>query len=148
MSNPKLGTAAKDCKAYRKYLKEKGIPQYLASKGFLITREMIDRLLAQNNGNIDGIRIYVGLDESTPAGVIKPYAVGCVKNGEQYNDYKVPARNPQAAVDPSMAATTTPLSEATDTTLTATSVSTEPVVEEPRPCPSYCSQENELNTDE
>jgi hypothetical protein len=147
MANQKLDTAAKNCKAYRKYLKDNNIPQHLASKGFLITSEMISRLMAQNGGAIDGIRIYVGLDESTAAKEIKPYAVACVKNGEQYNDYQVPQRGQQAPLDASIAATTT-TSDATGTTPTSTSISTEPVVEEPRPCPSYCSQDNELNTDQ
>ena len=147
MSNQKLDTAAKNCKAYRKYLKDRGIPTHLATKGFLITREMIENLLAQNGGAIDGIRIYVGLDESTEAKEIKPYAVGCIKEGTQYNDYKVPRRAQQAPLDASVAATTT-LSDAANATPTSTSISTEPVVEEPRPCPSYCSQDNELNTDQ
>ena len=145
MSNPKLGKAIKDCKAYRKYLKAQGIPQHLAAKGFLVTREMIENLLDQNGAKMDGIRIYVGLDESTPEKAIKPYAVGCVKNGMSYNDYKVPKGHQSAGVD----ATTTSMSDATDTTLTATSVSTEteePVVEDPRPCPSECGEENDLNT--
>lgn len=145
MSNQKLDTAAKDCKAYRQYLKDKGIPTHLATKGFLITSDMIKRLMDQNGGAIDGIRIYVGLDESTGAKEIKPYAVACVLEGDKYNDYKVPRRSAQA-IDPSLAATTTGTDASA--TLTATSISTEPVVEEPRPCPSYCSQENELNTDE
>lgn len=152
MSNRKLDTAAKNCQAYRKYLKERGIPPHLATKGFLITDEMIQNLMAQNGGKINGIRIYVGLDESTEAKEIKPYAVACVKNGDtyhDYNDFNVPRRKPQA-IDPSLASTTTSSDAAS--TLTATSISTEtttdPVVEEPRPCPSYCSQENELNTDQ
>lgn len=153
MLNNKLDQASKDCKAYRKYLKEKDIPQHLATKAYLITREMIDSLMAQNGGNIDGIRIYVGLDESTPEKAIKPYAVACVKNGEKYNDWNVPAA--QQAVDASLAATTTSL-DAAGTPTTATALTTDPtadttttdpvLVEEPRPCPSYCSDTNTLNS--
>lgn len=149
MPNPKLDKAIKDCKAYRKYLKNQGIPQHLASKGFLVTREMIERLMAQNGGNIDGIRIYVGLevDDSNNPKAIKPYAVGCVKNGMQYNDYKVPKSHQGTAADTSMAATTTSMGDATNTTLTSLSTATEePVVEDPRPCPSECGEENDLNT--
>lgn len=147
MANERLATASKHCKAYRKYLKDKGIPQHLATKGFLLTREMIDHLMTQNGRPLDGIRIYVGLDEAGEM-TIKPYAVACVKDGDKYNDYKVPAAAQQGVMDASMAATTT--SSDTATTPTATSLSTEDddtVLEEPRPCPSYCGDDNELNTD-
>lgn len=145
MANERLATASKHCKAYRKYLKDKGIPQHLATKGFLLTREMIDHLMTQNGRALDGIRIYVGLDEAGEM-TIKPYAVACVKDGEKYNDYKVPAAQP-GVMDASRAATTT--SSDTASTPTATSLSTEEdtVLEEPRPCPSYCGDDNELNTD-
>jgi hypothetical protein len=151
MPNPKLDKAIKDCKAYRKYLKEKGIPQHLATKGFLVTSEMITNLMKQNGGNIDGIRIYVGLDDSTSNKEIIPYAVACVKNeaSGKYDDYKVPKGQQQAAVDAPMAATTTSMGDATNTTLTSTSISTEgeePVVENPRPCPSECGEANDLNS--
>lgn len=145
MPNERLAQAIKDCKAYRKYLKDRGIPQHLATKGFLITKEMIQSLMAQNGGDIDGIRIYVGLDEAGDK-TIKPYAVGCVKNGEKYNDWKVP-RSQATAVDPSLSATTTSMGDATGTTLTSLSTATDPVVEEPRPCPHECGDTNDLNTD-
>lgn len=147
MPNPSLDQAAKNCKAYRKYLKSKNIPDHLATKGFLVTRDMIDHLFAQSP-EIAGIRIYVGLDETVPNMQIRPYAVACVKNGEKYNDWKVPAA--QQPLDTSMAAATT-VSEASNTTLTTTPIAAEittdlVVVEEPRPCPSECSDPNQLNT--
>lgn len=148
MANQKLATASKQCRAYRKYLKEKGVPPHLATKGFLLTRPMIERLLTQNGKALDGIRVYVGLDD-TGEMTIKPYAVGCVQQGDRYNDYKVPRTAQSAAVDPSVAATTTG-TDAGTATLTATSLTPEDdetVLEEPRPCPSYCGDDNDLNTD-
>lgn len=144
MPNPSLDQAAKNCKAYRKYLKAKNIPDHLATKGFLVTKDMIDRLFAQSP-DIAGIRIYVGLDETVANMQIKPYAVACVKNGEKYNDWNVP---PAQQTQEASAATTTTLSDATNTTLTSTTVSTDTttLVEEPRPCPSECSDPNQLNT--
>ena len=148
MANQNLATASKNCKAYRKYLKDKGIPAHLATKGFLLTREMIERLMTQHGRELDGIRVYVGLDEAGDM-TIKPYAVACVKEGDRYNDYKVPRTAQQGVMDASLAATTTAADSATATP-TATSLTPEDdetVLEEPRPCPSYCGDDNELNTD-
>jgi hypothetical protein len=144
MPNGKMNDAIKACKAYRRYLKEKGIPKHLATKGFLLTKEMITNLLNQDD-SIAGIRIYVGLDE-TGDKTIKPYAVACVKAGTQYNDWKVPKGQQQPAPEMSLSGDTT-LDSSTSTTLTSLSTTTEPEVEEPRPCPAYCSEDNDLNTD-
>lgn len=148
MANDKLATASKNCKAYRKYLKDKGIPTHLATKGFLLTREQIEHLMTQNGRDLDGIRVYVGLDEAGDM-TIKPYAVGCVKQGDRYNDYKVPRTAQQGVMDASLAATTTATDSAASTP-TATSLAPEDdetVLEEPRPCPSYCGDDNDLNSD-
>lgn len=148
MPNDKLDKAVKECKAYRKYLKDQKIPAHLATKGFLLTKEMIDNLMKQSGATIEGIRIYVGLDE-TGEKTIRPYAVGCVKNGEKYNDYKIPNSAGQA-VDPSMAATTTATGGAntTPTSLSTSEITGEPVLEEPRPCPHECGDNNDLNSGE
>ena len=146
MPNQKLTDAIKYCRNFRSYLKKNSTAKELSSKGFLLTRDQIDNILKQGD-DIKGIRIYVGLDDSNN---IKPYAVGCVKNGEKYNDYKIkrsgagiPDGAPQAAI--------TSMTDGTNTTLTGSSTGMEddgPVVEEPRPCPSECSDDNDLNTGE
>lgn len=147
MPNQKLTDAIKNCRSFRSFLKKNNAAKELSSKGFLITREMIDNIMKQSN-DIAGIRIYVGLDD---ANNVKPYAVGCVKNGTKYNDYKIkrsggagiPGAAPQAAI--------TSMTDGTNTTLTGSSTGMEddgPVVEEPRPCPSECSDDNDLNTGE
>jgi hypothetical protein len=146
MPNPKLDAAIKNCRNFRSYVKKNNAAKELSTKGFLLTREMIDNIMKQS-GDIAGIRIYVGLDET---GAVKPCAVGCVKNGEKYNDYKIkrsgvgiPSGAPQAAI--------TSMGDGTNTTLTGSSTGMEddgPVVEEPRPCPSECSDDNDLNTGE
>src|SRR5215203_4825598 len=112
MPNQKLTDAVKNCRAFRSYLKKNNSARELSTKGFLLTSDMIDRIMKQS-GDIAGIRIYVGLDDNND---VKPYAVGCVKNGEKYNDYKIkrsgagtPSGAPQAAI--------TSISDGTNTTL-------------------------------
>ena len=143
MPNPRLDKAINDCKEYRRFTKQNDIPKGLAKKGFLLTKDMITRLMSQNGGNIDGIRIYLGMEmQGNQPTALNSFAVACVKNGENYNDYKMPKGHQQAGVD----ATTASMGDATNTTLTATSLSEEPVVEDPRPCPSECGEANDLNT--
>lgn len=75
-----LSAVADATKAFRDLFSSK------YAKGFLFDIATIDNLRKQNNGNIDGIRVYMGLDSST--GVVTPMAVAvAVVNG---NDFDIP----------------------------------------------------------
>ena len=140
MPQGNLGKAITDCKAYRKLLRDSGLPQKYQLKGYMIDKETIMRILGQNNNGIDGIRIYVGLDE---AGDVKPYAVGCVKEGDKYNDWRVPKGGSGSGGGTSATSTG---GGGGETTMTGLSVSGDIEVGEPRPCPNECGVDNDLNT--
>ena len=103
------------CNATRAFRNAFG-PRY--AKGFLIDVDTINQLLKQNGGNISGIRVYLGLDNST-----NPIAsaVATVKLPPyDYADFSVP--------DLQTSPCTSLLGEA-------------------RPCPYQCSPDNALNKD-
>ena len=85
-----LSAVADATKAFRDLFSSK------YANGFLFDIGTIDQLRGQNGGNIDGIRVYMGLDSST--GVITPMAVAvAVVNAD---DFDIPPikTSPTAAI--------------------------------------------------
>lgn len=113
------------CKNYRDYLKS--LPNVDPDKkttAYLLTREDLDALFAQNDGNIDAVRVYVGQESVGSGYVVRLFAVACQKGDAAYDDWNVPSRDDlEKNVAPS-------------STLGRT-----------RPCPSECNTlTNDLNT--
>ncbi|MEX6688770.1 hypothetical protein QTN47_14780 [Danxiaibacter flavus] len=82
--------ARKKIGVFKKYMKNapKSVSQ---KKGYLITREEIEKILKQKQGKLDGIRIYFGGEIVEDFMVPTLVVVGCEKdeNGK-YNDFQVP----------------------------------------------------------
>ena len=88
-------------------------------KGYFMSRGNIEDLIAQDGLALQGIKIYIGLDEN---GVFRTIIVA-VKGNESI-DYKVPE---------------------TRADLNSTSFGNLPVIGEVRPCPEWCGKKNVLN---
>jgi len=117
----------KKIKAFKAYMKgaPKSVPQ---KKGYLITREDIEKLLDQKDGKLDGIRIYFGAEMVEDFMVPTLVVVGCEKDEENnYHDYEVPEKNLR----------TLPVNRAVASTRTAIDL---------KPCPNFCSKSNILNS--
>ena len=112
--------AIEQCANYRKYLDGLSIDPELKTKAYLIDKDGIQQLLAQNNGRLDGIRVYIGHEIINDQPVVRLYMVGCTKDGDQYNDWAIP--NEKELLD-------------TQTQMGST-----------RPCPTQCSLANSLNS--
>lgn len=79
MAIPNLPTAAQFALNFRTTY-----PQ--CAKGYLISKQDILDLLAQNNGNTSGIRVYCGFDTGTSAFV----GVAVATMGTKNDDYNIP----------------------------------------------------------
>ena len=112
--------AIEQCANYRKYLDGLSIDDNSKTKAYLIDKDSIQRLLAQNNGRLDAIRVYIGHEIIDGQPVVRLYMVGCTKDGEQFNDWAIP--NEKELLD-------------TQTQMGTT-----------RPCPTQCSLANSLNS--
>ena len=88
-------------------------------KGYVMSRGNLEDLLYQDGLALQGVKIYLGLDEK---GVFRLIIIGV--QGKNGNDYKVPANG-------------TVLASTTDDEL--------PSIGEPRPCPEWCGPPNVLN---
>lgn len=96
-----------------------------ASPCFLIKREEIYRLLQQsdNESELDGIRIYLGIEMIDGKPVPSVHALACHKTGNnEFNDYKIPQTE----------------AELENCTL--------PYIVQGLPCPQFCSKPNALNS--
>ncbi len=121
----------KQIKTLREYLKQ--IPQQeKIPHACLITKEEIDRLLSQKGDgtSLDGLRIYIGAEKK--GDLILPViaaVVACEKESDdKYHDYNVPEKNLKTL------------------TLKGTENGKLLAVGETRPCPTWCSQPNLLNS--
>lgn len=85
-------------------------------KGFLIDSDTIAELLNQNDGNTNGIRVYLGVDDTGHAAQLKALAVATA--GEEFDDFDIPE----------------------------TGSKTTAIIAEPRPCPEHCGKMNVLNS--
>ena len=120
---PDWAEAFDHCKNYRDYMASLSIDDALKVNSYLLKREDIDLLLAQGEGNLDGIRIYIGRENfKDQEFAIRLFAVACAKTpGQLYEDWQVPKRTEIA------------------TALTK--------IGELRPCPDECSGSNGLSKD-
>lgn len=110
MANPTLEFAAQCALNFRGSLSN-------YAKGFFIEKKVIEDLLAQNGGDITGIRIYMGLDNTTQP--VKLVAAAVATTGVNDDDFDIP-ENP---TDPTNA-----------------------IIAETRPCPIHCAKSNALNS--
>lgn len=85
-------------------------------KGFLIESDTIAELMSQNNGNINGIRVYLGIDISEQPARLKALAVAT--EGDEFNDFGIPESGAETTA----------------------------IIAEPRPCPEHCGKMNVLNS--
>lgn len=120
--SPRWDAAIEHCANYRKYLSGLSIPEESKTKAYLIDKDAIQRLLSQNEGKLDAIRVYIGQENIDGQGVIRLYMVGCTRDGDQFNDWNIPK-----TMELSSSATTTELGDT-------------------RPCPTQCSTANSLNS--
>jgi len=123
--------AAKKIKAFKTYMKgaPKSVPE---KKGYLLTREMIEELLEQNECKLDGIRLYFGADMIEDFMVPTLVIVGCEKDGDgKYNDFGVPEKN---------------LKTLAVNTFAAVAANGSSKVGKGLPCPTECSKPNMLNS--
>jgi hypothetical protein len=112
--------AIEQCANYRKYLDGLSIDPELKTKAYLIDKDGIQQLLAQNNGRLDGIRVYIGHEIINDQPVVRLYMVGCTKDGDQYNDWAIPGEKELLDTQTQMGST--------------------------RPCPTQCSLANSMNS--
>jgi hypothetical protein len=87
---PDLSSVADLTKAYRDKFGS------TFAKGFLFDIETIDNLRAQNGGDISGIRVYMGLDNST--GVEIPVAVAVAVVDDDDHDIPLLKTEPTSAI--------------------------------------------------
>lgn len=118
--SPRWDAAIEHCANYRKYLDGLTIKDELKTKAYLIDKDSIQRLLSQNEGKLDAIRVYIGQEMIEGQGVIRLYMVGCTRDGDQFNDWNIP-KSMESSI------TTTELGDT-------------------RPCPTQCSTANSLNS--
>ncbi|HSB91548.1 MAG TPA: hypothetical protein VLC28_00460 [Flavitalea sp.] len=112
--------AIEHCANYRKYLDGLSIDANSKTKAYLIDKDSIQRLLAQNSGRLDAIRVYIGHELVNGEAVVRLYMVGCTKDGEQFNDWQIPGEKELLTTQTEMGTT--------------------------RPCPVQCSTANSLNS--
>jgi hypothetical protein len=112
--------AIEHCANYRKYLEGISIDPELKTKAYLIDKDSIQRLLAQNNGRLDAIRVYIGHEIIKEQPVVRLYVVGCTRDGEQFNDWQIPSGKELLESQTELGNT--------------------------RPCPVQCSSPNSLNS--
>jgi hypothetical protein len=112
--------AIEHCANYRKYLDGISIDPELKTKGYLIDKDSIQRLLAQNNGRLDAIRVYIGHEMIKDQPVVRLYMVGCTRDGDQFNDWQIPSNKELMDNQTELGKT--------------------------RPCPTQCSTANSLNS--
>lgn len=122
--DPKWEKAVKQCKKFRDEIRSYKIPENKKIISFLFTTEDLVRLLEQGGTKLNGIRAYIGFEEVEDKLLPRLHVVGCIKDGNRYND-----------VVPSNRSAVSRLSLGDDDGL-----------EEGRPCPHDCGAENELNS--
>jgi hypothetical protein len=110
MANPTLEFAAQCAQNYRGSLSN-------YAKSFFIEKSVIEDLLAQNGGDITGIRVYLGLDNAIQP--VKLVAAAVATTGANDDDFDIPEK----ATDPTNA-----------------------IIAETRPCPIHCPKPNALNS--
>src|SRR5678816_153689 len=111
--------AIEQCANYRKYLDGLSIEPDAKTKAYLIDKADIQKLLAQNDGRLDAIRVYIGHEIIKDQPVVRLHMVACTKDGEQYNDWKIPSGE---------------------------ELETQTQLVNGRPCPTQCSTANSLNS--
>ena len=109
--------AIEQCTNYRKYLDGLSIEPDAKTKAYLIDKADIQKLLAQND-HLDAVRIYIGHEIIKDQPVVRLHMVACTKDGEQYNDWKIPSGE---------------------------ELETQTLLGNGRPCPTQCSS-NSLNS--
>jgi hypothetical protein len=112
--------AIEQCANYRKYLDGISIEPELKTKAYLIDKASIQQLLAQNDGRLDAIRVYIGHEIVNDQPLVRLYMVGCTRDGEEFNDWKIPGEKELLDTQTEMGKT--------------------------RPCPTQCSTANSLNS--
>lgn len=112
--------AIEHCANYRKYLDGLLIDPLQKTKAVLIDKSEIQKVLNQNGGRLDAIRVYIGHEFIDQQPVVRLYLVGCTKNGEEYNDWDIPSDKE--------------------------AVETQTILGNTRPCPVQCSAPNSLNS--
>jgi hypothetical protein len=106
-------------KRFRQQFGDKQIIGDKKVKGYLMSRGNIDDLLSQDGLSLQGIKIYLGIDEN---GVFRVIIVGV--KGSKGIDYIVPEN---------------------ETIFTSTPTENLPSIGEVRPCPEWCGKPNVLN---
>jgi hypothetical protein len=117
---PTWELAIQQCANYRKYLDGMAIEPELKTKAYLIDKASIQQLLAQNEGRLDAIRVYIGHEIIKDQPVVRLYMVGCTRDGDQFNDWAIPQEKELLATETQLGNT--------------------------RPCPVQCSTANSLNS--
>jgi hypothetical protein len=112
--------AIEQCSNYRKYLDGITIEPEAKTKAYLIDKAAIQQLLAQNDGRLDAIRVYIGHEIIKDQAVVRLHMVACTKDGEQFNDWKIPSDKEFLETETQLGST--------------------------RPCPVQCSSPNSLNS--
>lgn len=102
---------------------------------YLITKEEIHRLLNQKGDGerLDGIRVYLGGQTIEGSMVPNIHVVACEKDGDgQYHDYNIGKEAPDATAANELSA--------------SLAKSSQVLLGDTRPCPTWCSQTNFLNS--
>jgi len=115
----------KEISTFRKYVQSLSpAAKSEASYCYLITAEEINKLLSQceDGSNLHGLRVYIGAKMIDNAMIPVLHVVACEKDGDSYNDYKIPQNFSEENTLISM-----------------------PLLGKTQPCPTYCSETNALN---
>lgn len=124
---------------YQAHLKNSQPDAQLRRKAFVLDKDIIEKLLQANGGNVNAIRLYIG---SEPDGTgLRLFPVACQEKIDAAgNKYFEDINIPQTLPDKSFA------QSPTQTATTDATSSILPDTCETRPCPPDCSTANFLNT--
>lgn len=119
----------KSTKAYRDYLKGLPIDETCKTKGFMISKEEISRLM----GDSDGIRVYIGLKPVAGGFQLEFFPVAVKYNSKigRHDDINVPKKNLKTLVAAKTADVVTDPQDG---------------LGEVAPCPSVCGGDNSINS--